>query len=265
MTLRIGKANIGTDGRHITSSRSGNIFTISIAITANISIHQASLREQFRWAAYVQEVPQAGKPIYIDNSPFKTNTIYIDITNVYSGWAIPISPPRERNEGPGTVCFYDLDIFVIDNSDIQNYLVSLEAEDIMAGGSESEVSEPQCSNGAYVEYTPTTSYVKVLDIDNCHLPEGSYSITVHAYSETTTTVLFYVKVGSTTYTATGNSTADTWEIIPLGTPDLSGDDAIEIYVKDDSNTNKVRFDLIQFARETYTGQYRFRMDLEGLA
>jgi len=261
MTLKIGKVDIGSDGNVSRYTTMGNHLDLTLNIYSNVSTHLTTINEQFRWADKVNPINTVGRTIFMDKSPFKTNVVYLDITDIYTGWAIIVDGYTAFQLSPN---FWKIDFrfYKLDSEDIQYYTITHNIEDINDAGT--DTADYACSNDEKVVYTPTTSWVKVASISALNIPAGDYAFDLHCYSDTTITAEFRIKIGVTEYSAQSNSTADTWEIIPLGIPTLTGTDSFELQVRDETNTNPVHLDCLQIKCENYEGQYRIRFNSGGL-
>lgn len=253
---------IGSDGNVSKYTPMGNHLDLTLNIFSNVSTHLAAINEQFAWADKVTPIDMVGNTVYQDKSPFKTNVVYVDISDIYSGWAI-IADAYTAWQLSANFWRVDFRLYKIDNQDIQYYTITHNIEDINDAGT--DTTDYSCCNNEKVVYTPTSSWVKVASISDLHLPAGDYTFDLHCKSASTVTVEFRLKINSTEYTGVSNSVADTWQIISLGVPTLTGStDAMEIQVRDETNTNDVHLDCIQIKAETYTGQYRIRLFSGGL-
>jgi len=261
MSFVIGKCNIGTDGYLLSDiERRGNILSFDI-VTDNSNI-VSELREIFKQSGKILESERGGRTIYIDKSPFKTNTVYVQLDDVYSGWAIFTGIIPEYELCPGTYQ-YSITLCMIDDDDLANYTMAYECEDYNIEGT--DTSDHTCSNNEKVVYTPDSTPTKIIEIADLNLPSGDYGIYIHTYSNTTKTVTFKGKNSDLDGSYTGNVQADRWEIVNLGTFPISDTSTgLEIWCYDSTNTNDVEFDLIWVKRENYTGQYRFHLDTGAL-
>lgn len=256
MTLLIGKANLTGDAR-ATSTSEGKNLHIELSIFNDIVTHRSALKEVFYNSDQVSESRQATGNLYIDTSRFKTNTIYVSIPDKYSGWAIPINQPTVINYPNLTT--YSIDLYKISDYDLQDYAVSLECEDNITAGTDTE--DHSCSNKYKVVYTCAVADTEVIGTGALFLPDGDYKVELHCKSNSSITNTFQATIAGIAGGAVSNSVADTWEIQSLGVFTITDElDTLEINVVDATNTNTCELDVITITKEVYDYQYRARWD-----
>ena len=231
---------------------------LSFALVTRDAAAKAALRRLAFWAGKVAEQDGAWGSRYADRSPFRTNTVHLDMTGVHTGWAVFAGPVPETEVGTDASSFA-LSLCCLDDEDLRRHVMSYECEDHSLAGT--AVSDAACSGNAKVSCTPSAEAVKLMEVPALHLPDGEYAVHLHARCLETATAAFRIVCGGFTGTWVGCTAPDAWEELLLGVPEVSSPDTgLELWVKDGENANAVELDLVQVRAENYTGQYRMRAD-----
>ena len=260
MTCRIGKISFGTDGVVTTFDEVNDLLNLRLVVN-NASSYLSDMRELFRYGNLVEEADATRTKVFVDNSLYKKNTMYVEISNVYTGWAVLTAEPTQEFISP-TLFAYEIPFYRIQPKDIQYYTITLEAEDYLVSPA-TKTTDYQCSGNAKLTYTPTTSDVEIFDAGVGGLYAGDYQFLAHMKSVNTTTEV-QLKVNGVGYGRVGNNTADEWEIINLGTPTVAATDTITLECRDLTNTDAIQIDLIQIQKEAFYGGRRLLMGIGSL-
>jgi len=225
------------------------------------------------WNGIYLQSPTDGRYWFVGGIPVNSSSdfVYIEAENCSLAGSYNISKVHISSEvlgtGDGSTTTFRFDYAHVEEGSEQvyvdgilqtrdvNYTITYETGEIVFSSPPSSGAQVTCSytyydaypDGGSIYYTPSSTPAKVLSFK----PNvtGNYRIFIHAKSLGTNTAQFRAIAGGQGGNWVSNSAPDTYyETLNLGRFYLRPSDTVNIYVKDESNTNPVMLDYILLVR-----------------